>query len=65
LAHRTSHFAISAWSFLSETGVLAIVLMWPLLTPRTWSNSRTTGSDSPQSTHGWPIRYSRTWRVFS
>src|SRR5207253_869606 len=32
--------------------------------PSAWSNSRTTGSDSPQSTHGCCCRYSNTSRAF-
>src|SRR5690242_16685587 len=38
--------------------------MLPFFSPLTWSNSSTTGSDSPQSTQGCVRRYSSTNRAF-
>lgn len=59
-AHLTSHFSISALSAVISFFWYMMVVTCAVLCPRTWSNSKTTGSVSPQSTQGWPAKYSIT-----
>ena len=51
----TSHCSISFARSRTEAPSIASQDTYPFFGP-TWSNSRTTGSDSPQSTHGWLAR---------
>jgi len=53
-AHLISHFSISFIMFFKEPYVTR--LDTSILLSFVWSNSRTTGSFSPQSIHGWFIR---------
>lgn len=59
-AHLTSHFAISATITTKAFFWYINFVTCRAFSPRTWSNSKTTGSSSPQSTHGWVFRYSIT-----
>ena len=58
LAQTTSHFAISRRILPQALASVTMRAMPADLSSPVWSNWRTMGSGSPQSTHGWVRRYS-------